>query len=88
MLPNLVIIGAAKCGTTSLHYYLNLHPQIFMSEMKELNFFAHEGHWKLGVKWYELQFPANMKRNIKIYGEATPKYTHYPNIKDAAEKMF
>lgn len=39
-LPNLVIIGAAKCGTTSLHYYLSLHPEIFMSEIKEPRFFV------------------------------------------------
>ena len=37
--PNLFIIGAAKCGTTSLHNYLNAHPQIFMSPFKEPGFF-------------------------------------------------
>lgn len=38
-LPNLVIIGAMKCGTSALHRYLDQHPQIAMSEPKELNFF-------------------------------------------------
>ena len=38
-LPNLIIIGSPKCGTTSLYYYLGLHPEIFMSREKELNFF-------------------------------------------------
>ena len=38
-LPNLVIIGAMKCGTSALHAYLGRHPEIFMSEPKELNFF-------------------------------------------------
>src|SRR4051794_26778279 len=38
-LPNLLVMGAAKCGTTSLHYYLGLHPDIHMSTPKELNFF-------------------------------------------------
>jgi hypothetical protein len=38
-LPNLVVIGAMKCGTSSLHYYLALHPEIAMSGAKELNFF-------------------------------------------------
>jgi len=41
-LPNLVIIGAMKSGTTSLHGYLDLHPQISMSSVKELNFFILE----------------------------------------------
>src|ERR1700712_5403611 len=38
--PNLFIIGAAKSGTTSLHYYLSQHPDIFMSTVKEPHFFA------------------------------------------------
>ncbi|HIK54843.1 MAG TPA: sulfotransferase [Synechococcales cyanobacterium M55_K2018_004] len=42
-MPNFLIIGSAKGGTTSLHYYLNQHPQIFMSAVKEPRFFALEG---------------------------------------------
>ena len=40
--PNLFIVGAAKCGTTSLHQYLSNHSNIFMSTPKELNFFSYE----------------------------------------------
>lgn len=43
MLPNFLIIGAAKAGTTSLYRYLAQHPQIYMSQIKEPNFFALEG---------------------------------------------
>lgn len=39
-MPNLFIIGAAKCGTTSLHHYLDLHPEISMSKVKEPTYFA------------------------------------------------
>ena len=39
-LPNLIVIGAAQCGTSALHYYLDLHPEIHMSNPKELNFFV------------------------------------------------
>jgi hypothetical protein len=42
-LPNFLIIGAPKAGTTSLYYYLRQHPQIFMSSIKEPNFFATDG---------------------------------------------
>ena len=42
-LPNFLIIGAAKGGTTSLYYYLSQHPQIYMSPLKEPRFFALEG---------------------------------------------
>lgn len=43
MMPNFLIIGAAKAGTTSLYYYLSQHPQIYMSPSKEPRFFALEG---------------------------------------------
>ena len=39
-LPNFLIIGAPKCGTTSLHYYLSRHPDIFLPKQKELHFFS------------------------------------------------
>lgn len=42
-MPNFLILGAAKAGTTSLHYYLNQHPKIYMSKVKEPRFFALEG---------------------------------------------
>ena len=42
-IPNFLIIGAAKAGTTSLYDYLNQHPQIYMSPIKEPRFFALEG---------------------------------------------
>jgi hypothetical protein len=43
MLPNFLLIGAAKSGTTSLYRYLGQHPEIFMSPIKEPNFFAFDG---------------------------------------------
>jgi hypothetical protein len=42
-MPNFLVVGAAKAGTTSLYYYLSEHPQIYMSSMKEPKFFAFEG---------------------------------------------
>jgi hypothetical protein len=43
MLPNFLVIGAAKAGTTSLYRYLEQHPEVYMSPIKEPNFFALEG---------------------------------------------
>ena len=43
MLPNFLVIGAAKSGTTSLYHHLASHPAVFMSPVKETNFFALEG---------------------------------------------
>lgn len=42
-MPNFLIIGAQKAGTTALHRYLDQHPQVYMSPVKETNFFALEG---------------------------------------------
>ncbi len=83
MLPNLIIIGAAKSGTSSLHYYLNLHPEISMSKQKELNFFNKELGWKKGIKWYK----SNFTGIAKIYGESSPSYTGYPLYKGVAQRM-
>jgi len=41
-MPNFLVIGAAKGGTTALHLYLSQHPEIFMSKRKELRFFPFE----------------------------------------------
>jgi hypothetical protein len=83
-LPNLIIIGAAKCGTTSLHYYLGLHPQISMSREKELNFFAQELSWDKGIEWYK----SNFTGQAVIHGETSPSYTAYPSYKGVAERMY
>lgn len=75
MLPNLVVIGAQKAGTTSLHRYLDRHPQVSMSTPKELNFFTSPAwNWWRGVEWYESQFPVQ----TPIRGESSPSYTTYP----------
>lgn len=85
-LPNLIIIGSMNCGTTSLHQYLDLHPEIQMSNPKEPCFFL-DGkgqNWHKGIKWYQSLF----NNNYKIRGESTANYTKYPGFKGAPEKMF
>ena len=42
-MPDFLIIGAAKSGTTSLYRYLGQHPDVFVSPVKEPNFFAFAG---------------------------------------------
>jgi hypothetical protein len=48
-LPNLIVIGAMKAGTSALHYYLDLHPEIAMSRPKELDFFV-DGELQFGAE--------------------------------------
>ena len=84
MLPNLIVIGSRKSATTSLHYYLGLHPEIFMSRAyKELNFFVKEMRWKKGIRWYEEQFPVA----AAIRGESSPNYSRFPAWKGVPERM-
>ena len=82
-LPNLIIIGAQKGGTTSLHYYLGLHPEICMSAEKELNFFIPSKNGWRGLEWYK----QNFRGDAKIRGESSPAYTGYPMEKGIAERM-
>jgi Sulfotransferase domain len=82
-LPNLVVIGGLKCGTTSLHHYLNLHPAIEMSRPKELNFFVAELNWPLGRDWYASHF----QPGAAIRGESSPHYTNRPRFTGVAKRI-
>src|SRR5918992_1234170 len=76
MLPNFLIIGAAKAGTTSLWAYLREHPQVFMAEPKELHFFVAASNWKRGLGWYESHFD-RAKGSVAV-GEACGAYSRFP----------
>jgi hypothetical protein len=78
-LPNLLIIGAPKCGTSSLHHYLDQHPRIQMSEPKELNFFTRQKpNSRRGLSWYESHFdPA-----FPVRGESSG-YAFHPYARGA-----
>jgi hypothetical protein len=82
-LPNLIVIGGLKCGTTSLHHYLSLHPEVSMSRPKELNFFVAELNWELGTEWYASHFD----RDAAVRGESSPHYTNLPRFASVAERM-
>ena len=82
-LPNLVVIGAQKCGTTGLHYILATHPEISMSRPKELNFFIGERNWPRGVEWYREHFDPE----ASVRGESSPNYTTYPHHLGIPERM-
>jgi hypothetical protein len=82
-LPNLVVVGGLKCGTTSLHHYLNLHPEVEMSRPKELNFFVAELNWPLGPEWYASHFSGR----AAVRGESSPHYTNRPRFEGVAERM-
>ena len=86
--PDFIIIGAAKCGTTSLYKYLSYHPQILLPNKKELRFF--DKNFQRGYEWYLAQFPRIGDRPELLTGEASPSYLFSPHvaqrIKDFAPK--
>lgn len=84
MLPTFIIIGAMKCGTTSMYRHLDAHPEVWMSKKKELDFFIAEKNYPRGVDWYASHFACE---GAKAYGEASPNYTKYPEIAGVPERM-
>jgi hypothetical protein len=79
-LPDFLIIGTEKGGTTFLYWTLCEHPYVEPAAEKEVDFFAADKWSKKGVGWYRSQFPAPAWRDGQkiITGEATPYYLFYP----------
>lgn len=71
LLPNFLIIGAPRSGTTYLYRCLAEHPDVFMPVKKEINFFT-DG-WHQGTEWYERYFDAHDGETA--IGEASVSYT-------------
>ena len=99
-LPNFVVIGAAKAGTTALYWYLQEHPEVFMSPLKETNFFAYgvdpEGRLLYGDPELH-RFPI---KNLDAYadlfagagdekavGEASPIYLECPEAAGRIQQL-
>ncbi|MGM0884265.1 MAG: sulfotransferase domain-containing protein [Bacillota bacterium] len=74
--PDFLIIGAQKCGTTSLYNYLIQHPQIISALNKEVHFF--DINFKKGLDWYRSKFPL-LESKKWITGEASPYYIFHPH---------
>ena len=72
--PNLLIIGGMKCGTTSLHNYLNSHPEIFMSEPKEIHYYARSLN-----KMTEEEYKGHFNSTLPIVGTTPQSYTKCHN---------
>src|SRR6266542_5994725 len=88
MKPNFFIVGTPKAGTTSLYHYLDEHPEIFMSPIKETNYFSYEEIKSQGLFYkeehissfnqYEDQFKD--AQGEKAIGEASVSYLYYPSV--------
>jgi tetratricopeptide (TPR) repeat protein len=84
--PDFIIIGMAKCGTSSLFQYLREHPQILLPHKKEINFF--NNNFNRGVDWYLAHFPAITDREDFLTGEASPYYLSTPEVDRRIFQLF
>jgi len=72
---DVLLLGAPKCGTTSLAAYMAPHAGVWLHPLKELHFF--ERHWDWGEGWYRAQFPPLRQQGSLLRLEATPNYLQH-----------
>ena len=75
-LPDFLILGAQKGGTTALYSYLRRHPSITGPSWKEVSYF--DRHYVRGEAWYRGNFPNKARTRGKLVGEASPSYLFHP----------
>ena len=93
-LPTFILMGAMKCGTSSLYHYINAHPDVFMTSPKEPHYFVAEytegvtwrrGTWQNGEAWYRSLFAEGTSSPAR--GEASTTYTKWPEYPGVAERI-
>ena len=88
MRVGIFIVGAPKSGTTSLHYYLNQHPEILMSSLKEPDYFSHQEILSQGLYYQKYLVDTiqkyhnlfNGEKEAKIFGDSSVSYLFYPEV--------
>ncbi len=77
VLPNFIIVGAMKAGTTSLAAHLRAHPEVFVAP-HEIHFFTAAEKWQAGPEWYASHF--REAQGKKAIGEKSPSYAYRPGL--------
>lgn len=84
LMPDFIIIGAQRCGTTALYDYLIKHPCVVSASKKEIHFF--DINYGKGIAWYRAHFPSfltkiaiGLKETCFLTGEASPYYIFHPH---------
>ena len=92
VLPDFIIIGSMKCGTTSLYYDICEHPCVSAAAYDEIGFF--DSNFHLGLNWYRSMFPTKgqiedikHKEGVAITGEDTPFYFWNPIAAKRIQKL-
>jgi hypothetical protein len=81
-MPNLIVVGAMKAGTTSMHNYLAAHPEIATSREKEMRFFT-DPACRSWIGAYQDHF----EPGTRYRAESTPYYTKSPCFPGVVDRM-
>ncbi len=83
-LPDFLILGAQKCGTSSLYHLLGGHPDVEPSKKKEVHYF--DVNFRKGADWYRARFPPPARRGGRpvLTGESSPYYLYHPHAPSRA----
>jgi hypothetical protein len=91
LLPDFLVVGAQRAGTTSLYQYLVAHPPVGAPLRKEVHFF--DLHYGRGLGWYRSHFPLRARRTAVersgrrfVCGEASPYYLYHPAAAERAAR--
>ena len=84
MLPNFIVVGSEKAGTTTLASILDMHSDVFMCKPKEPRFFSNH-NWNKGVDWYKDLFKGS--KGYKAIGEASTAYTWAPESSKTPKRI-
>ncbi len=84
-LPDFLIIGAMKCGTSSLHDQLSRRSGLFMSTPKEPNFFSDDEQFERGLEWYSSLFGDAGEH--QLCGESSTHYTKLPTYPHTVARL-
>jgi len=86
VLPNMILLGTQRAGTTSIYSHLGRHPGVYLSKTKEVHYF--DNYLDLGIDWYRSHFPTSkwVERNSQnlgydmTIGEGSPYYLFHPEV--------
>ncbi|MBL4708840.1 MAG: sulfotransferase domain-containing protein [Flavobacteriales bacterium] len=85
MLPNFICVGAQKAGSSSLYKLLKSHPELHVSEQKEIHYYNIEENYNKGLDYYKSFFNEGYQEQ-KLIGEFTPDYLQYTFVPDRINK--
>lgn len=84
-MPDFLLIGGMKCGSTTLHEYLVNHPKLADPQYKEPGFFSRDERFSLGLDWYRSVFVSAQDDQLAF--ESSTCYTRHPHFGEVAPRI-